>query len=307
MIGLSRLIELLKKELKYISATIVSMLVFWMIFVTANLDKSYMYLAFQIIILILLIYLFVSYFIYKKELTSKERVEELELENTSLKNKIIENKRYTQEYFLMWIHQIKTPITAANLLIDIDGTDKSVIKKQLFYIEDYTNMALTFLKISDPEADMDIAKVQLDMIIRPILKKYSIIFISNRITLEYEKIEEEILTDSKWLSILVEQIISNAIKYSVGGKVSIKYNKEKESLEIKDTGIGIRSEDIPKIFDRGYSGFNGRLNQKSSGIGLFLAKEIASKLSIKIEVKSELGQGSSFFLNFGRKDIKIKL
>ncbi|MEG0250368.1 MAG: sensor histidine kinase [Peptostreptococcus sp.] len=304
---MSRFVEVLKKELKYISATIFSMLVFWLIFIMADLDRSYLYLGFQIILLTLAVYILVSYFMYKKELSSKEKLEEFELENTALKNKIIENKRYTQEYFLMWIHQIKTPITAANLLIDIDEIDKSAIKKQLFYIEDYTNMALTFLKISDPEADMDIAKVKLDEIIRPILKKYSIIFISNRITLEYEDIEDEVLTDSKWLSILIEQIISNAIKYSVGGKVSIMYHRGRNSLEIKDTGIGIRSEDIPKIFDRGYSGFNGRLNQKSSGIGLFLAKEISSKLSIKIDVKSVLSEGSSFFINFGRKDINIKL
>ena len=304
---MNRLMEVLKKEGKYIAATIFSMIVFWLVFIMANLDKSYLYLAFQIILLILVIYIIISYFLYKKELSSKEKLEELQLENIALKNKVIENKKYTQEYFLMWIHQIKTPITAANLLIDMDEIDKAAIKKQLFYIEDYTNMALTFLKISDPEADMDITSVELDKVIRPILKKFSIIFISNRITLEYEGIEDEILTDAKWLSILIEQIISNAIKYSVGGKVSIIYHKERNSLEIKDTGIGIRSEDIPKIFDRGYSGFNGRLNQKSSGIGLFLAKEIASKLSIKIELESQLGEGSSFFINFGRKDINIKL
>lgn len=304
---MNRLVEVLKKEEKYIAATIFSMIVFWLVFIMANLDKSYLYLAFQIILLILVIYIIISSFLYKKELSSKEKLEELQLENIALKNKVIENKKYTQEYFLMWIHQIKTPITAANLLIDMDEIDKAAIKKQLFYIEDYTNMALTFLKISDPEADMDITSVELDKVIRPILKKFSIIFISNRITLEYEGIEDEVLTDAKWLSILIEQIISNAIKYSVGGKVSIIYHKERNSLEIKDTGIGIRSEDIPKIFDRGYSGFNGRLNQKSSGIGLFLAKEIASKLSIKIELKSQLGEGSSFFINFGRKDINIKL
>lgn len=304
---MNRLMEVLKKEGKYIAATIFSMIVFWLVFIMANLDKSYLYLAFQIILLILVIYIIISYFLYKKELSSKEKLEELQLENIALKNKVIENKKYIQEYFLMWIHQIKTPITAANLLIDMDEIDKAAIKKQLFYIEDYTNMALTFLKISDPEADMDITSVELDKVIRPILKKFSIIFISNRITLEYEGIEDEVLTDAKWLSILIEQIISNAIKYSVGGKVSIIYHKERNSLEIKDTGIGIRSEDIPKIFDRGYSGFNGRLNQKSSGIGLFLAKEIASKLSIKIELESQLGEGSSFFINFGRKDINIKL
>ena len=106
------------------------------------------------------------------------------------------------------------------------------------------------------------------------------------------------MTDAKWLSALLEQIISNAVKYTKNGKVEISFDKEKNRLAISDSGIGIRSEDLPKIFDKGYSGFNGRLNQKSSGIGLYMAKRIAHKLSITIDAESEVGKGSSFFINF---------
>ena len=118
------------------------------------------------------------------------------------------------------------------------------------------------------------------------------------ICLIYENQGDRVITDAKWLSALLEQIISNAVKYTKNGKVKISFDREKNRLVISDSGIGIRSEDIPKIFDKGYSGFNGRLNQKSSGIGLYMVKKIAHKLAITIDVESEVGKGSSFFIYF---------
>ena len=106
------------------------------------------------------------------------------------------------------------------------------------------------------------------------------------------------VSDARWLSIMIEQFVSNALKYTKKGSVTISYDKENSVLYIRDTGMGIRSEDIPKIFDRGYSGLNGRMNEKSSGLGLFLAKEIGKRLSVEIEVNSEVGKGSEFGLHF---------
>ena len=169
---------------------------------------------------------------------------------------------------------------------------------QLMYIEQYVNMAMNYLKMIDHSTDMDITQVNLDDIIKDLLRKYSLLFIHNHISLEYQSDTTYVISDSKWLTILIEQILSNALKYTENGRISIQYLEDKHALEIKDTGIGIRSEDIPKIFDRGYSGFNGRMNEKSSGLGLYLAKKISEKLNIQIEVESKLSKGSTFRLVF---------
>lgn len=288
----------LKKEAGAIFITSISLLVFAATFKINTYDMKLYFMSMEIIIFILIIYIFISFFNYKKEINIKDKLEELEIKNRMIVNNHMEEKNSIYEYFLLWIHQIKTPITATKLLVDREEIPVSDIKKQIFYIEDYTNMALNFLKISNKEADMDITEIDLDKVVKNIIKKYSILFISNNIKLDYEKIEEKVISDTKWLSILLEQIISNAIKYTPNGKVEIRFYSLENYLEIKDTGIGIRTEDIHKIFDRGYSGFNGRMNQKSSGIGLFLASEIAKKLSIEIKVDSKLSQGSSFRLYF---------
>ena len=288
----------LKKEAGIIFISITVLLIFGGVFKINDYDMKVYFMAMEIFIFVLIIYILISILYYKQEENLKSKIESLEIEKKMIIDSSIEEKNSVYEYFLLWIHQIKTPITAAKLLVDREEISPAEIKKQIFYIEDYSNMALNFLKISNKEADMDITEIDLDKVVKNVIKKYSILFISDRITLKYDKIEEKVVSDTKWLSILLEQIVSNAIKYSQGGEVEIRFHKFENCLEIRDTGIGIRAEDIPKIFDRGYSGFNGRMNQKSSGIGLFLASEIAKKLSIDIKVDSKLSKGSSFRLYF---------
>ena len=159
-------------------------------------------------------------------------------------------------------------------------------------------MAMNYLKLQDRSTDMDIYEVDLDEVLNSVIKKYSLIFIEKKIKLEYIKTGERVVSDAKWLSILLEQIISNALKYTKHGSISIFYDKELSKLSIKDTGIGIPSKDIKKIFDRGYSGFNGRINEKSSGLGLYMVGKTAEILNIEIEVKSELNAGSEFSFIF---------
>lgn len=295
---MDKLIGVLKKESKVIFISIISLLIFAATFRLNNYDMKVYTMSMEILMLVLLIYIFISFLYYKKEISLNEKVEKLEVEKRKIINESIEEKNSIYEYFLLWIHQIKTPITAAKLLLGREEVDVSEIKRQMFYIEDYTNMALDFLKISNKDADMDITMVNLDKVVKSVIRKYSTLFISNHITLKYDEIGESVISDTKWLSILLDQIISNAVKYTPNGEIEIRFHKFEKCLEIRDTGIGIRTEDIPKIFDRGYSGLNGRLNQKSSGIGLFLASEIAKKLSIEIKVDSKLSKGSSFRLYF---------
>ena len=274
-------------------------IVFITISVLATLEIEYVFLGIEILGFILFIYLIVHWFQYQKLSDVKDDNERLLNENKNLKSEMLNQKDDLNAYFLMWLHQIKTPMTVSKLLLEKpDDTTNTKLKMQLMYIEQYINMAMNYLKMIDHSTDMDITEVNLDDIIKNLLKKYSLLFIHNHISLEYQSNLTYVISDSQWLTILIEQILSNALKYTENGKISIQYLEDKHALEIKDTGIGIRSEDIPKIFDRGYSGFNGRMNEKSSGLGLYLARKISERLNIQIEVESKLSKGSIFRLVF---------
>ena len=274
-------------------------IVFITISVLATLEIEYVFLGIEILGFILFIYLIVHWFQYQKLSDVKDDNERLLNENKNLKSEMLNQKDDLNAYFLMWLHQIKTPMTVSKLLLDKpDDTTNTKLKMQLMYIEQYINMAMNYLKMIDHSTDMDITEVNLDDIIKNLLKKYSLLFIHNHISLEYQSNLTYVISDSQWLTILIEQILSNALKYTENGKIAIQYLEEKHALEIRDTGIGIRSEDIPKIFDRGYSGFNGRMNEKSSGLGLYLARKISERLNIQIEVESKLSKGSIFRLVF---------
>ena len=274
-------------------------IVFITISVLATLEIEYVFLGIEILGFILFIYLIVHWFQYQKLSDVKDDNERLLNENKNLKSEMLNQKDDLNAYFLMWLHQIKTPMTVSKLLLDKpDDTTNTKLKMQLMYIEQYINMAMNYLKMIDHSTDMDITEVNLDDIIKNLLKKYSLLFIHNHISLEYQSNLTYVISDSQWLTILIEQILSNALKYTENGKIAIQYLEEKHALEIRDTGIGIRSEDIPKIFDRGYSGFNGRMNEKSSGLGLYLARKISERLNIQIEVESKLSKGSVFRLVF---------
>ena len=274
-------------------------IVFITISVLATLEIEYVFLGIEILGFILLIYLIVHWFHYQKLSDVKDDNERLLNENKNLKSEMLNQKDDLNAYFLMWLHQIKTPMTVSKLLLEKpDDTTNTKLKMQLMYIEQYINMAMNYLKMIDHSTDMDITEVNLDDIIKNLLKKYSLLFIHNHISLEYQSNLAYVISDSQWLTILIEQILSNALKYTENGKIAIQYLEDKHALEIRDTGIGIRSEDIPKIFDRGYSGFNGRMNEKSSGLGLYLARKISERLNIQIEVESKLSKGSIFRMVF---------
>ena len=290
----------ISKILPVTVTTIFILSVFWVVFLLMNLSFESYFLAFEIIVFFYLVYLVFMAFLNKKEEKLKNQIQELEEANLNLRNDFLAKEKELQEYFLIWIHQIKTPITAGKLICDSDIENENIknIKKELIYIEDYTNMALSYLKMANHNTDMDISLVNLDDITKPLIKKYAILFISNNIKLEYKKLNVKVITDSKWCMVVIEQLLSNAIKYTKNGIVSISFNEKENYLEIKDNGIGIKDSDLPKIFDKGYSGFNGRQNQKSTGIGLFLVKQILDKLGQKVKLESKLGEGTSVKVYF---------
>ena len=292
-------LDYLKSQSVILFGYLLVCIVFITISVLTTIAIEYVFLGIEILGFILFIYLIVHWFQYQKVSDVKDDNERLFNENKNLKSEMLNQKDDLNAYFLMWLHQIKTPMTVSKLLLEKpDETTNTKLKMQLMYIEQYINMAMNYLKMIDHSTDMDITQVNLDDIIKNLLKKYSLLFIHNHISLEYQSNVTHVISDSQWLTILIEQILSNALKYTENGKIAIQYLEDKHALEIRDTGIGIRSEDIPKIFDRGYSGFNGRMNEKSSGLGLYLAKKISERLNIQIEVESKLSQGSIFRLVF---------
>ena len=290
---MNKLWSFLKSEYRVFITLLFVCFIFGGVFLFAGLNMEYFVLGLEIILFALFIFLVMEWFSYVKKEDMAKRIEELEIENKALQSKIIDERKDLEEYFLLWIHQIKTPITVCNLILGKPDADHR-LREQMIYIEEYTNMAMNYLKLLERTSDMDIYEVDLDIIISSIVKKYSLIFIEKKISLDYTPTNAKVISDAKWLSIMLEQIISNALKYTKSGKISINFDNELLKLSIKDTGIGIPSKDIKKIFDRGYSGFNGRVNEKSSGLGLYMVGRIAQILNIKIEVYSKLNIGSEF-------------
>lgn len=294
--------KFIKTEVKIGVAVFIVLLIFFFVFLFANLDFSLFYLSLEIVIFSLLIYLFICWVTFKKKENLQEQVNQLLIENRQLKNTIDIERKDLEEYFLLWVHQIKTPITVSDLILQKEKTPYTCqLKEQMFYIREYTNMAINYMKLKDRQADMDIAEVEIDKLLKTLLRKYSGLFIDKNISLDYQPIDTKIITDAKWATILIEQILANALKYTNSGKITLSFDRDKNALKVKDTGIGIKSEDINKIFDRGYSGFNGRINEKSSGIGLYLVKKIAILLNIKIEVCSTVNVGSEFIICFPKQ------
>lgn len=295
--------KFVKTEVKICVAVFIVLLIFFFVFLFANLDFSLFYLSLEIVIFSLLIYLFICWVTFKKKENLQEQVNQLLIENRQLKNTIDIERKDLEEYFLLWVHQIKTPITVSDLILQKEKTPYTCqLKEQMFYIREYTNMAINYMKLKDRQADMDIAEVEIDKLLKSLLRKYSGLFIDKNISLDYQPIDTKIITDARWATILIEQILANALKYTNSGKITLSFDRDKNALKVKDTGIGIKSEDINKIFDRGYSGFNGRINEKSSGIGLYLVKKIAILLNIKIEVCSTVNVGSEFIICFPKQN-----
>lgn len=204
------------------------------------------------------------------------------------------NQKYSdmREYITLWAHQMKTPITAINLLINEFGNDdKNKIKEQLFEIEGYVDTALQFTRLDTMNSDLLLKEYSLMQIVKQGIKYYSKIFISKGISLNLSEFDTTVVTDEKWLLFVIKQILSNALKYTDVGSIFIHVVPDK-TLVIEDTGIGISEEDIHRIFERGFTGYNGRLDKKATGIGLYLSKQILDKLNHDIKIYSKPGAGT---------------
>lgn len=214
-----------------------------------------------------------------------------------------EEVQRANEYYSMWVHQVKTPISS--MRVNLSGVDTPLARQQLAEInriEQYVDMVLAYMRVNATSTDYLIRAFDLGELLSQSIKRFSGEFIGRGIALEYKPVDKMVLTDDKWFRFVIEQLLSNALKYTRKGAISISVEETDEAdaceLVIKDTGIGIRPEDLPRIFQRGYTGFNGRTEMRSTGIGLSLSKTILDRLGHEIRVESEVGIGT---------EVRIKL
>ena len=218
-------------------------------------------------------------------------------ENERLKTESIRQQEEQKEYYTLWVHQIKTPISAMRLLLDKEsGEEGKLLKQELFKVDQYADLALKFVKLGDIAGDLIIERCDLNEIARAAVKKYSLLFVYSRLSVSMEPLAKDIPCDRMWLEFILCQLLSNSVKYTHTGGVRIYM--EQNALVVEDTGIGIRKEDLPRIFEKGYTGYNGRMDTRASGIGLYLVKRAADALGIRVEVTSELGKGTRVSLRF---------
>lgn len=218
------------------------------------------------------------------------------------------NRKYSDmiDYYTVWAHQIKTPIASMRLhLQNEDSSLSRTLSSDLHRIEQYVEMVLTFLRLNSENTDYVIKEYDLDKIVKQAVRKFSSDFIGRKLSLVYEPLNITVITDEKWLSFVIEQVLSNALKYTPAGSITITLENEK-TLRIRDTGIGIAPEDLPRIFENGYTGYNGRTDKKASGIGLYLCKRICNNLGHTITARSIVDVGTIIEIDLAQTELEVE-
>lgn len=267
-----------------------------------NINGEFIFYVISFLMIIWGIVLVVSFVSYRNSLKA-EPVEEKEDEEEELRWQIVREK---EDFFAMWAHQIKTPIAALNLLLQSKETDTGMCRQELFKIEGYVEMALNYLRFDGMSNDMVLSSVSLSSMAKQVVKKFRTVFIHKHISVQLENLDYNILTDEKWFVFVLEQIVSNAVKYTNEGSVTISAREEGRRIlvEVKDTGIGIQSEDIPRLFQKGFTGYNGRMDKKASGLGLYLSKGVCNKLGHGLDVESVRGEGTKVTISVYNEKVK---
>ena len=256
--------------------------------------------------------------VYRKEMLYSEReaksplecalAEKLEEREAELYQKKSDaENRYNDlvDYYTLWVHQIKTPIAASKLLVRevADRQLKQQLEQEIFKIDSYTNLVLQYLRLESFHDDLVLKKENIEDLVKEVIRKYAIFFIQKNLSINMHDLDRSIVTDKKWLLVVIEQILSNSLKYTNSGGIEI-YMEDQE-LCIKDTGIGIKNSDVLRVFERGFSGYNGRMTQQSSGLGLYLTQKISQELGHQIRIESELGQGTTVRIKFAEVNLLI--
>lgn len=227
-----------------------------------------------------------------------ESIVGLDQENKKMENAFELKMKEFKEYITIWTHQIKTPLFSLDLILNDHPVDAHAAKAEVFEIEEYIDSLLSYMRLESLSTDFVFEEASLDKIISSSIKKYAKVFIRKKNQVKFTPTKLKITTDIKWFGLILDQILSNANKYTDQGLIEIYIEGTK--LIIRDTGIGIRKEDLPRVFDKSYTGYNGRIYKKSTGIGLNLVKTTADNLSIDVGIESEVDVGTKVILNLSR-------
>lgn len=222
-----------------------------------------------------------------------------------------EEKEQSGKYYTLWSHQIKTPIAAMNLLLQEEEPDLKSLKQELWKAEQYVDMALQYQRLDRSGRDLVLKEYPLETLVKKAVKNMASVFIYNKTGIQIEAMPGNVLTDEKWFLFVLEQVLGNAVKYTAGrenGKTRIYSGRtdKGETVIVEDNGIGIRREDIPRVFEWGYTGYNGRREKRSTGIGLFLCRQVMDMLGQSIEIESEEGKGTRVILGVSRKKFDME-
>ncbi len=272
-----------------------------LMFVVSNLYQlpaEYVFYLTSIFLILWVMVLCMQYRLFRKRTEQYEKELKETRERKSEESRHWEELQEKQDFFALWAHQIKTPIAALNLLLQEEKQDTAECRQELFKIESYVEMALNYLRFEEMSNDLVLERNSLEQLVRQVVKKYAAIFIYNHISVQLEHLDYTVLTDEKWFCFVLEQILSNALKYTKQGSVNISAEETENGLKVLvcDTGIGIKSEDLPRIFEKGFTGYNGRMDKKASGLGLYLCKGVCGKLGHGISVSSKEGKGTTVIL-----------
>lgn len=220
-------------------------------------------------------------------------------EQTKLKNTMTMRYADMMDYYSAWAHQIKTPI--ASMRLHLQNEDSPLgrrVSEELVRIEQYVEMVMVFLRLDSDFTDYVIGEYDIDGILKQAVKKFSSQFIGKKLRLSYTPLNFKVTTDEKWLLFVIEQLLSNAVKYTPAEGCIFIEAKDEGALMIRDTGIGIDPQDLPRIFEKGYTGYNGRADKKASGIGLYLCRRICRNLGHEITAESRLDKGTCMKITF---------
>ena len=236
----------------------------------------------------------------------REIVRLLREQNREIRTGAETEMRAMMDYYTLWAHQIKTPIASMRLRLQEEDTPQArTLLADLGRIERYVSMVLTYLRLEGGSTDYVIRETDLDSILRPVFKQFAGEFISRKLKLDYTPVNKRVLTDEKWLSFVVEQLLSNALKYTPAGTVSVCL-EEPAVLCIRDTGIGITPEDLPRVFERSYTGLTGRADKRASGLGLSLCKQVCDKLGHGLRIESAPDKGTTVRVDLGTRKLDIE-
>ncbi|RSJ10462.1 Sensor histidine kinase GraS [Streptococcus intermedius] len=231
------------------------------------------------------------------------RIRTLEKDKKELKIQHQEKQSDLLDYYTLWVHQIKTPIAASKLLVqDLqEQMLKNQLEQELFKIDSYTNLVLQYLRLESFHDDLVVEKENIEDLVKEVVKKYALFFIQQGLSLNLHDLNHTVITDKKWFLVILEQVLSNSLKYTKQGSIEIFF--QEDTLHMKDTGLGIQNSDLLRVFERGFSGYNGRLTHQSSGLGLYLSKKIADKLGHELHLHSVVGEGTTVMITFKEKKL----